>query len=53
MSGLEPVLFDCCKNLVFGKMLVFGNIFGFPGVNWAQNEPKPSFLDMYHFCFST
>ena len=27
-------------------MLVFGNIFSFPGVNWAQNGPKPSFLDM-------
>ena len=24
-------------------MLVFGNIFSFPGVNWAQNGPKHHF----------
>ena len=50
---MELVLFDSCKNVAFGKMLVFCNIFSFPGVNWAQNGPKPSFLDMSHFCFNT
>ena len=29
---LRLVLFDSCKNVVFGKMLVFVNILGFPGV---------------------
>ena len=46
------MLFDSYKNVVFGKMLVFGNIFGFPGMNLAQNGPKPSFLDMSHFSLS-
>ena len=52
MLHLELVLFDSCKNVVFGKMLVFGNIFSFPGVNLAQNGPKPSFWDMSGFCFT-
>ena len=28
------MLFDSAKNLVFGKILVFTDIFGFLGVNW-------------------
>ena len=30
------VLFDSRKDLVSGKSLVFGNILGFPVINWAQ-----------------
>ena len=33
-SGLES--FDIPKDVVSGKILVFGNIFCFLGVNWAQ-----------------
>ena len=50
---MELVLFGSCKNVAFGKMLVFGNIFSFSGVKWAQNGPKPSFWDMSHSCFNT
>ena len=53
MWYLRLVLFDSCKNVVFGKFSVFGNILGFPGVKWAQNGPKPSFLDMSRFHFNT
>ena len=37
------MLFDSCKNAVFGKILVFGNIFAFPGINWVQNGPNHHF----------
>ena len=33
---LGLVLLDSSKDVVSGKTLVFGNIFIFPGVNWAQ-----------------
>ena len=32
--------FDSSKDAVFGKMLVFGIILGFPGLNWDQNWTK-------------
>ena len=34
------MLFDSHKDVVSGKILVFGNILGFPGVNWAQKWTK-------------
>ena len=37
---LVLVLFDSHKEVVSGKILVFGNILGFPGVNWAQKWTK-------------
>ena len=52
MWDLGLVLFDSCKNVVFGKMLVFVKTLGFPGVNWPQNGPKPLFLDMSNFRFN-
>ena len=33
--------FDSNKDLVSGKIVVFGNILGFPGVNWAKKMTKP------------
>ena len=53
MWDLGCVLFDSCKNAVFGQMLVFVNVLGFPGVNWAQIGSKPSFFDMSNFRFNT
>ena len=37
---LGLVLFDSHKDLVSRKILVFGNILGFLGVNWAQKWTK-------------
>ena len=37
---LGLVWFDSPKNVVSGKILVFGSIFCFPGVNWAQKWTK-------------
>ena len=37
---LVLVLFDIHKDVVSGKILVFSNILGFPGVNWAQKWTK-------------
>ena len=34
------VLFDSHKDVVSGKFLGFGNVLGFPGVNWAQKWTK-------------
>ena len=31
---------DSPKDVVSGKILIFGNILGFPGVNWAQKWTK-------------
>ena len=36
MWDLGLVLCDIPKDVVSGKILVFGNILCFPGVNWAQ-----------------
>ena len=36
MWDLGLVLFDSHKDVLSGKLLFFGNILGFPGVNWAQ-----------------
>ena len=40
MWYLGLVLFDSPKDVVFGKILVFGNILRFLGENLAQNGPK-------------
>ena len=40
MWDLGLVLFDSPKVAVFGKILVFGIIFDFPGVNWAPKWAK-------------
>ena len=40
MWDLGLVLCDIPKDLVSGKILVFGNILCFPGVNWAQKWTK-------------
>ena len=32
--------FDSPKNVVSGKILVFGSIFCFLGINWAQKQTK-------------
>ena len=40
MWDLELVLFDSPKDVVFRKILLFGNILCFPGINWAQNWTK-------------
>ena len=37
---LVLVLFNSHKDVVSGKILVFGNILGFPGINWAQKWTK-------------
>ena len=37
---LVLVLFDSHKDVVSGKILLFGNILGFQGVNWAQQWTK-------------
>ena len=34
------VLFNNYKDVVSGKILVFGNILGFPGINWAPKSTK-------------
>ena len=39
---LVLVLFDSHKDVVLRKILVFGNILGFPRINWAQ---KGDFMD--------
>ena len=31
------MLFDIANDAVSEKILVFGNIFGFPGVKWTKN----------------
>ena len=38
--NLVLVLFNSYKDVVSGKILVFGNILGFPGINWAQKWTK-------------
>ena len=38
---LALVLFDSHKDAVSGKILVFGKILGFPGINWEQKWTKP------------
>ena len=38
------MLFESQKDVVSGKILVFGNIFGFPRVIGSKNGPKPSTL---------
>ena len=38
---LRLALIENHKDVVSGKMLVFGNILSFPGVNWAQKWTKP------------
>ena len=38
---LVLVSFDSNKDLVSGKIVVFGNILGFLGVNWAKKMTKP------------
>ena len=40
MWDLGLTLFEILKDVVFAEILVFSNIFGFPAVNWAQNETK-------------
>ena len=37
---LVLVLFNSHKDVVLGKILVFGNILGFPGKDWAQKWTK-------------
>ena len=37
---LGLTLFDIPKDVVFAEILVFGNIFGFPGVNGAPKWTK-------------
>ena len=37
---LVLALFDIDKDVVSGKILVFGNVFAFPGVNWTQKWTK-------------
>ena len=37
---LVLVLFNSHKDVVSGKILVFGNILGFPGINWTQKWTK-------------
>ena len=34
------MLFGIDKDVVSGKILVFGNVFAFPGVNWTQKWTK-------------
>ena len=34
------MLFDSDMEVVSGKILVFGDTLGFPGVNWAQKWTK-------------
>ena len=41
---LVLVLFESQKDVVSGKILVFGNILGFPRVIGPKNGPKPSTL---------
>ena len=41
---LVLVLFESQKDVVSGKILVFGNTFGFPRVIGPKNGPKPSTL---------
>ena len=38
------MLFESQKDVVSGKILVFGNILGFPRVIGPKNGPKPSTL---------
>ena len=40
MWDLGLVSLDSPKNVVSGKILIFGNILFFPGVNWAQKWTK-------------
>ena len=47
------MLFDRNKNVVFGKILVFGNISGFLGINWPNNGPKLSILGTSRFRLNT
>ena len=49
MWNLGLVLFDSHKHAVSGTFLFFGNILGFPGVNWAQNGLKASTLGTSRF----
>ena len=52
--GLKLMLFDSPKDLVFGKILVFGNILRFPGVNWAQKWTKTvNFIKHCVFLFTS
>ena len=37
---LVLVLFNSHKDITSGKILAFGNILGFPGINWAQKWTK-------------
>ena len=37
---LVLTLFDIPKDAVFGEILDFSNIFGFPATNWAPNRTK-------------
>ena len=50
---LGLVLFDSHKDVVSGKILVFVNILGFLGVNWAQKWPKSSTLGTSRFHLNT
>ena len=34
------MLFNTLKDAVSGKILVFDNILGFPGINWVQKWTK-------------
>ena len=46
-------LLDSHKDVVSGKILVFGNILGFSGVNWPRNGSKPSTLGTSRFRLNT
>ena len=37
---LVLLLFNILKDVVSGNILVFGNILGFPGINWVQKWTK-------------
>ena len=50
---LVLVLFNSHKDVVSGKILVFGNILGFPGIILPKNVPKPSTLGTSRFCLNT
>ena len=46
-------LLDSHKDVVSGKILVFGNNLGFSGVNGSKNGPKPSTLGTSRFHLNT
>ena len=50
---LGLVLFDSHKDVISGKILVFGNILDFVGLNWTQKWIKTVNLGTSRFLLNT